>query len=158
MAKRKAGRPVRFNSAIAAGICARLAAGETLREICRDRSLPAEEVVRGWVIDRPRFAAAYQRAREAGYATLADQLLEIADDSSTDTCVDDKGKALLVTEAVQRSRLCVDTRKWLLAEALPRIRGDRPEKARSEREEGKESNPFTALVLGSCKRKSGSGK
>jgi hypothetical protein len=149
MAKRKTGRPVRFSSAIAAGICARLAAGETLRAICRDRSLPAEAVVRGWAIDRPRFAAAYERAREIGYATLADQLLEIADDSSTDTCVDDKGKARPVTEAIQRSRLRVDTRKWLLAEALPRIRGERPEK-----EEGKESNPFTALVLRSCERKS----
>ena len=153
MAKRKTGRPVRFSSAIAAGICARLAAGETLRAICRDRSLPAEAVVRGWAIDRPRFAAAYQRAREAGYATLADQLLEIADDSSTDTCVDDKGKARPATEAVQRSRLRVDTRKWLLAKALPRIRGDRPEKG-----EGKDSVSYASLVLGSCKSKSESGK
>ena len=153
MAKRKAGRPVRFNSAIAAGICARLAAGETLREICRDRSLPTEQVVRGWAIDRPRFAAAYERAREIGYATLADQLLEIADDASADTCVDDRGRARPATEAIQRSRLRVDTRKWLLAKALPRIRGDRPEKG-----EAKDSVSYASLVLGSCKSKSESGK
>jgi hypothetical protein len=50
---RKAGRPVKFRSAIAGAICARLAAGESPRAICRDPSLPAEEVVRGWAIDRP---------------------------------------------------------------------------------------------------------
>lgn len=143
---RKTGRPIAFTSVAAAEICARLAAGETLRAICRDRSLPTETVVRGWVVDRPRFAAAYERAREIGYAALADQLLEIADDSSADTYLDDKGKERSVTEAIQRSRLRIDTRKWLLAKVLPRLWGDRPEK-------GEESISYTALVLGSYKPK-----
>lgn len=140
----KTGRPIGFSSAVAAEICARLAAGETLRAICRDRSLPTETVVRGWVTDRPRFAAAYERAREIGYAALADQLLEIADDSSADTYVDDKGRARSVTEAIQRSRLRIDTRKWLLAKVLPRLWGDRP-----EAEEGTGALSLSELVLGS---------
>jgi hypothetical protein len=147
MAKReKATRPVRFDPAVAAEICTRLAAGETLRAICRDRSLPTETVVRGWVIDRPRFAADYERAREIGYAALADQLLEIADDSSADTYVDDKGKTRPDAEAIQRSRLRIDTRKWLLAKILPRMWGDRP-----EAQEGVATFSLLDLVLGSYK-------
>lgn len=154
MAKRRARRPVQFKSTIAAAICARLAAGETLRVICRDPSLPAEEVVRGWAIDRPAFAAAVRRAREIGYATLADELLEIADDRSADTYIDDKGKPRSDAEAIQRSRLRIETRKWLLAKALPRLWGDRPEAGEGA------SGPFPleALVLGSFKPRSGSGK
>ncbi len=142
MAKRKARRPTQFKSAIADAICARLAAGETLRAICRDPSMPREEVVRGWAIDWPAFAAEFRRAREIGYASLADQLLEIADDSSADTRIDEKGKARLDPEAIQRSRLRIETRKWLLAKVLPRVWGDKPEAG-----EGSPSFPLAALVL-----------
>jgi hypothetical protein len=44
---------------------------------------------------------------------MADELLEIADNPDADK------------DAVQRDRLKVDTRKWLLAKALPKIYGDR---------------------------------
>ncbi len=36
--KRKKGRPTLYTEALAAKICRRLAEGETLRSICRDRS------------------------------------------------------------------------------------------------------------------------
>ncbi|HEY6983842.1 terminase small subunit protein [Reyranella sp.] len=129
MAKRKAGRPLRRESAkltpsIAATICARLAAGETLRAICRDPALPGETVVRRWATERPAFAARIRRARETGLATLADELLEIADDPSADSAVDDKGRTRTDAEAIQRSRLRIETRKWLLAKALPQIWGE----------------------------------
>ena len=149
MAKRKPGRPTQFTSAIASAICTRLAAGETLRAICRDRSLPAEEVVRGWVIDRPAFASAFKRAREIGYATLADQILEIADDASADSYVDEKGKPRADAEAIQRSRLRIETRKWLLMKVLPRVWGDRP-----DTDAANGTFPLEALVIGSFKPKS----
>jgi hypothetical protein len=59
------------------------------------------------------FAAQYARARLVGYHTMADDLVEIADNPATDAV------------AVNRDRLKVDTRKWLLSKALPKIYGDK---------------------------------
>ena len=76
--------------------------------------MPADSTVRLWVLDNVQgFAEQYARARLVGYHTMADELIEIADNPET-------GAA-----AVKRDRLKVDTRKWLLSKALPKIYGDK---------------------------------
>jgi hypothetical protein len=65
-----------------------------------------------------------------GYLKLADELLEIADDGTNDWMKrfgkdgEDLGWALN-GEHIARSRLRVDTRKWLLSKCLPKVFGDR---------------------------------
>ncbi|UVO30736.1 hypothetical protein [Bradyrhizobium arachidis] len=61
---------------------------------------------------REGFFAQYARARELGYHSMADELVEIADDSSGDVKLDGGGNARMDAEFVGRSRLRVDTRKW----------------------------------------------
>ena len=56
---------------------------------------------------------------------MADETLEIADDSSHDTITDDEGNERFNSEFAARSRLRVDTRKWLLSKALPKVYGDK---------------------------------
>lgn len=124
------GRPSSFTAELAAEICLRLSGGLTLREVCRDKAMPAESTVRGWALDdREGFSAQYTRAREIGYLAMADELLEVADDGKNDWMErqDDEGKASYVLngEHVQRSRLRVDTRKWMLSKALPKVFGDK---------------------------------
>jgi hypothetical protein len=124
------GRPSTFTAELAAVICGKLSEGQTLREVCRDESLPSESTVRGWALDdREGFSAQYTRAREIGYLAMADELLEVADDGKNDWMErrDDEGKASYVLngEHVQRSRLRVDTRKWMLSKALPKVFGDK---------------------------------
>jgi hypothetical protein len=148
MAKRTTRRPTQFTSAIAKAIGARLAAGETLRAICRDPAMPREAVVRGWAAARPAFAAELRRARELGYATLADELLEIADAALAGSG-NDKGRARPGADAVQRARLRIETRKWLLARALPGLWGERPDAG--ERAAGEKPLSLEALVLASIK-------
>ncbi len=128
MAKR--GRKTSFNAAIAREICEKLASGRTLRDVCRDESMPAESTVRAWALDDVQgFSAQYARAREIGYYAMADELLEIADDGRNDwlLSLDDEGNETykLNGEHVQRSRLRVDARKWALSKALPKVFGDK---------------------------------
>ncbi len=104
------GRPSKFTQALADRICERLAAGETLRAVCREDGMPSEPTVRRWAIEKDGFSAQYASAREIGYAGMADQLTEIADDKTGDPA---------------RDRLRLDTRKWLLSKALPKIYGDK---------------------------------
>lgn len=58
---------------------------------------------------------------------MADEIIEISDDSSGDVIVDDEGNTRTDAERVARSRLRVDTRKWMLSKMLPKIYGDKIE-------------------------------
>lgn len=118
--------PVRYSTEVAAIICTRLSEGETLRQICRDEGMPSPSTVIGWAKDDfgPGFAEQYARARELGYAVMAEELVEIADDGANDWTVRE-GREVVDHEHVTRSRLRVDTRKWLLAKALPKVYGEK---------------------------------
>lgn len=123
------GRLTEYTAEIAAAICEALSEGMTLREACRQEGMPPESTVRRWVLDdREGFAAQYTRAREIGYHAMADELLEISDDGKNDWIErqGDKGVGYEANgEHLQRSRLRVDTRKWLLSKALPKVYGEK---------------------------------
>lgn len=106
-------------------ICERLADGETLKAICRDDGMPDARTVRRWAMDNLEgFGKRYSQARELGYLKMADEIIDLADDASADSYQEGSSRRP-DHAAVQRSRLQVDTRKWLLAKALPKIYGDR---------------------------------
>lgn len=124
-APRQRGRPLTYTRPIADAICARLATGESLRSICRDAGMPPRSTVQGWVIaDWDGFGGRYARAWELGLEELADETLEIADDASRDRREVD-GRMETDHEHIQRSRLRVDTRKWLLSKRLPKSYGEK---------------------------------
>ncbi len=124
MAK-KTGRPSKYTRELAHRICERLASGETLNAICRDDGMPRRQTVLGWALDNEEFAPLYKRAREIGYSAMADDILDISDDASKDIVRDGEGNARTDHEAINRSRLKVDTRKWLMSKALPKVYGDK---------------------------------
>lgn len=125
----KRGRPSLYTDEVAKEICARLSSGQSLREVCRDESMPHEATVRTWVReDYNGFYTQYTQARELGYHAMADELLEIADDGQNDWMernADDGSAWEANGEHLQRSRLRVDTRKWMLSKVLPKIYGDK---------------------------------
>lgn len=110
-------------------ICQRLTAGESLRSVCRDPDLPAASTVLLWVDTNAAFAEQYVRARRLGYALLAEELVEIADEVEFEPVPGPPGeepRAVRVdATAVARNRLRVDTRKWMLSKMLPKVFGDK---------------------------------
>ena len=111
---------------------ARLAAGEPLRTICRADGMPDELTVRAWALDPNHpFAARHARAREMGFFSMADEILEIADDARNDFMDRQtrSGEVVRVVdeEAIARSRMRIAARQWLLAKAMPQTFGDRLE-------------------------------
>ena len=130
------GRPSTYSQEIADEVCRRLAGGESLRAICRDEGIPDELTVRLWALDdREGFAAQYARAREIQFLAIADELLEIADDGRNDWMQrrgnDERAGWELNGhgEHIQRSRVRIDTRKWMLSKMLPKVYGDKTEVA-----------------------------
>jgi hypothetical protein len=126
-----AGRPTLYTEEIGEIICARLADGETLRAVCLTEDMPHESTVRSWALDPEHpISTQYRVAREIGYAKMADEMLDISDDGSNDWMVregkDGEGTAFSVNgEHVSRSKLRVDTRKWILSKMLPKVYGDK---------------------------------
>lgn len=104
------GRPTLYSEEIAAEICERLAAGESLIGICRDAHLPNEPTVRRWAIeDREGFSARYAQARALQAHAVAE-----------------KGYAdALTAEDAQKGRLAFDAAKWFAAKLAPKVYGDR---------------------------------
>ena len=123
------GRKSTYTEAIGLEICARMAEGESLTMVCKDKGLPSRGTVTRWVLDNPAFRARYAQARESLLDVYADQILSISDDGTTDyiTKVGRNGHEYEAVdqEHIQRSRLRVDSRKWLLSKLRPEQYGDR---------------------------------
>ena len=127
-----AGRPSDYTPDLADEICARIAEGESVRRICSDDSMPCAKTVFTWLRVHPEFLQQYARAKQESADAFAEDILDIADDGSNDWMerFDKDEKCIgwqLNGEHVQRSRLRVDTRKWLASKLKPKKYGDRLE-------------------------------
>lgn len=111
-AKRKGRPPLAVNWQLAHVILARLAEGESLRDICRTKGYPKESAIREWAIADSEFGQAFLRARAIGFECNAEELEQWASSQPADN----------VEAQWQRTR--IETRKWLLAKRLPQVFGD----------------------------------
>ena len=84
----------------------------------------ARSNVMDYIRNNAEAADRYARAKEAQMDYLAEEILEISDDSSQDTIMTEKGK-MEDKEWTNRSRLRVDTRKWLMSKLAPKKYGDK---------------------------------
>lgn len=124
----KAGRPSSFTQEIADEICERIADGESLRSICGGGAMPNKSTVFRWLGANEIFRDQYARAKEAQAEALADEIVDIADDGQNDWMernAEDNAGWVANGEALQRSRLRVDARKWIASKLLPKKYGDR---------------------------------
>jgi hypothetical protein len=124
------GRPTRFNDKTAERICARLMRAESLRRICKSPDMPSLSTVCNWLAtkDHP-FLEQYARARRIQAELLADEIIEIADNSTNDFMERERENGTKIRvfdhEHVQRSKLRLEARKWVAAKLLPKKYGDR---------------------------------
>jgi hypothetical protein len=132
---------------IGARVCKDLAGGMTLRAVCRQPGMPKPSTVIGWAINEEHpFYGKYEQARLIGYSVMADDVIDISDDARGDyvgkTGANGETTRVFDSENVARSRLRVDSRKWVLAKALPKIYGDKIEHT------GKDGAPlFPELII-----------
>ena len=135
------GRPSLYSPEIAATICERISSGEILTNICKEPGMPNIVTVLGnWLDAHPDFAKLYARAKMRRLEVMAEEITAISDDSTGDWIEDAEGNRRANPESVQRSRLRVDTRKWLLAKLAAKTYGDKRELS------GDAANPLTLAV------------
>jgi hypothetical protein len=132
-----------FDQAIADQICDRIAEGEPLRQICRLEGFPAWRTVYLWQEQNADFAARIARARVSGFDAIAEECLEIADDTRYDTRTSGSGdneREVANAEWIGRSKVRIETRLKLLAKWDPRRYGEKLELA------GNQDSPLTVVV------------
>jgi hypothetical protein len=122
----KRGRPTKYTPALGRAIAEAWTLGKSRDAICRTLSISYESISE-WERVNPEFADAMVVAREEKAHRFADQVVEIADDNSTDW-VEFETKAGNKRrepnhELVQRSRLRTDVRLKLMAMWAPKIYG-----------------------------------
>lgn len=107
-------RPVVYTPEIAAKICALLVDGCSLRTLCAKPGMPALSTLLTWLGENPDFREQYALAREMLAETLADEIVEIADEAQG-----------CDTAGVNAAKLRVDSRKWVAAKLWPKKYGDK---------------------------------
>lgn len=143
---KKTGRASTFTQEIADIICVRLARGESLNSMCKDAGMPHISTVYDWMVRHKVFAENYARARETQADTIFDECMDIADDARNDFMTKMHGDKVVDNEAVQRSRLRIDTRKWMAGKLRPKKYGDKLDVAHTDAGMSEDGQQSIAMI------------
>lgn len=126
------GRPSEYDQGKADAICDLLSRGWSIRRVVehghteyRDINFPSAATIFKWMRENEEFLKQYARAKQEAADAMAEEILDIADDGRNDAFEDEDGKRRIDFEHIQRSKLRVDTRKFLMAKMKPKRYGDK---------------------------------
>jgi hypothetical protein len=134
-AKKPRGTPPDEKARICDAVLDGMRSGSSCYQACKAANV-VHSTFLSWVDADPLLSDKYARARGALIEKMANDLMEIADApvGSTESGATDSG-------AVQKQRLQVDTRKWLLSKLAPKKYGDKLELS------GDQDNPLQVQVI-----------
>lgn len=125
------GRPSDYTPEMGDKICQEIIDGRSLRSITSDEETPSIATVFKWLRERPAFLKQYELARSEQVETFADEMQDIADNGFNDyqekIAKDGSTYIVLNAENIQRSRLRIDTRKWIAERMKPKKYGSKTE-------------------------------
>lgn len=106
-------------SALIPIICSRIAQGETLTQICKEKDMPSVPLWCDWVLIDSEVAEQYARARERRADARADR-------------IDALTQRMLAGEIdPQQCRVAIDAERWQAGKEQPKRYGDKVEHAHS---------------------------
>lgn len=129
--KRKKGRPPSWTDELKEKAFVKainlVAEGSPLsRALFDNDDLPSPSTFYDWLENSEDFSNRYARALECREKLIFDEMLEIADARGKDTFIDPRtGKEQIDKKIVERDRLRLDARKWVLGRMRPLKYGDR---------------------------------
>lgn len=124
------GRPkIDYSPELAKEICYVVScSSKGIKKLCKlNKHWPSHDTIYHWLTMEKEFSDLYARAKRQQIEVIIDEILDIADDTSKDNLINEDGKSTIDHEHISRSRLKIDTRKWLAAKLCPRLYGDKEE-------------------------------
>ena len=109
-------------------ICEYIEQGKSLRSILKSFDMPSSRTFYTWLDENEEKVKQYARATEIRAENIFEDMLEIADDGTNDYMTITKGDIeynVEDKEVTNRSRLRLDTRKWMLSKMQPKKYGEK---------------------------------
>ena len=140
-------RPTGYSLEIAAELCSEIATrADGLDAICRSRKeFPTAAGVYLWLGKYPAFLEIYTRARAEQAQLLAEQIIEIADNTQLGEIVTikpDGTEERKMADMLEHRKLRIESRKWIAAKLLPKKYGDKIQQEVT----GKDGNALEVIV------------
>lgn len=140
------GRPEIYTDELALKVCEEIAStSKSLRTICAQKGMPSVRTVLHWLRDKEDFLRQYTRAKEEQADLLVEEMIDISDDGSNDLMTITKGYESYEVEnkeVVNRSKLRVETRKWIASKLKPKKYGDKVQNELT----GKDGGPIQVIT------------
>jgi hypothetical protein len=97
----------------------------SLNSILKIEGMPAVSTFYAWILSDEKKQKKYACACEVRADNLFEELLTISDATDKDVIIDMDGNKVTNHNVIQRDRLRVDSRKWILSKMMPKKYGDK---------------------------------
>ncbi len=101
--------------------------GKPIRKVLLQEGMPKNETFYKWLDEDEEKAKQYMRACKKRADVIFEEIVTIADDQESDTYKNQDGVEVINHNVINRSRLRVDARKWVVSKMNPKKYGDRIE-------------------------------
>ena len=95
----------------------------SVRKACKANGI-SDGTFLQWVADDNSLAEQYTKAMRVRTDTMAMEILDIVDDVAEDDIFDENGNRKANNEWINRSRLRMEGRKWIVSKLMPKKYGD----------------------------------
>ena len=114
----------------------RISNGDSVRKILNsdrdNKNLPSRRVFNEWLSNDDQLSTQYAHACDVRAEQIFEDILQIADDQEKDFYTDDDGREFVNHNVINRARLRVDSRKWILSKLNPKKYSDKIQVDQSE--------------------------
>jgi hypothetical protein len=118
-------KPKVYTPELGAAVCEAIEQGLNLYDFDTIPDMPGMWTIINWLRINEEFKALYYGARKRSTEALEAEVRRIADDGRNDSYIDDKGRRVTDWDVLGRSKLRVETLRWILKIRNPRHYGDR---------------------------------
>lgn len=101
--------------------------GFSLRKALREESMPGKDLFYKWIDEDESKKEQYARATISRADNIFEDILDISDDQEGDVYIDNNGFEQTNHNVIARSKLRIDSRKWMLGKMQPKKYGDKIE-------------------------------
>lgn len=106
-------------------ICDKIQTGRSLRSVIKDKGMPDVSTFYVWLKEDQEKSKHYAYSTEMRAETIFEDILSIADENENDTILNENGVEVTNHDVINRARLRIDARKWMLSKMIPRKYGDK---------------------------------
>lgn len=124
-------RPSKYTKKLAVKFCYIISTSSLgIKRICEShKDMPTEKTIHNWLNNNKEFLQLYTRAKEFQADFMIDETIDIADDGTNDTIIiqmpSGAEREVENKEWTNRSKLRIETRKWIASKLKPKKYGDK---------------------------------